>query len=202
MVSRRRARRALSPARRMPAPVTNEAALDLIVAWHGEPIGHLTHDGFEWRWMPTEERADAYSADHARQVAALHRLAACPKGWLEVVLKDKDERAVLRSGKRYMSNITIVERRANSRSCRATFCSRLDEYTKDGVFTGTYAGPGRGEITDGFERNLARYLKAAIRRVSPAFRSKRRCTSTPRVYFRRHGQALHPYPQASRDERV
>ena len=33
-----------------------------------------------------------------------------PEGWLEEVLKDKDERALLRSGKRYMSNITIVER--------------------------------------------------------------------------------------------
>ena len=35
-----------------------------------------------------------------------------PEGWLETVLKDKDERALLRSGKRYMSNITIVEREA------------------------------------------------------------------------------------------
>src|SRR5712691_8184907 len=34
------------------APVRNEAALDLIVAWHGTPAGHLTHDGFEWRWNP------------------------------------------------------------------------------------------------------------------------------------------------------
>src|SRR4029434_1017922 len=30
--------------------VLNKAALDLIVAWHGNPIGHLRHDGFEWRW--------------------------------------------------------------------------------------------------------------------------------------------------------
>lgn len=28
------------------APV-NKAALDLLIAWHGEPIGRLTHDGFE-----------------------------------------------------------------------------------------------------------------------------------------------------------
>ena len=33
-----------------------------------------------------------------------------PEGWLETVLKDRDERETLRSGKRYMSNITIVER--------------------------------------------------------------------------------------------
>src|SRR5882762_8620525 len=30
--------------------VANQAALDLIVAWHGAPIGNLVHDGFEWRW--------------------------------------------------------------------------------------------------------------------------------------------------------
>jgi serine/threonine-protein kinase HipA len=28
----------------------NKAALDLLVAWHGEPLGRLIHDGFEWRW--------------------------------------------------------------------------------------------------------------------------------------------------------
>src|SRR6266700_1533609 len=37
-------------------PVRNQAALDLIVAWHGEPIGHLLHDGFEWRWTPTDKK--------------------------------------------------------------------------------------------------------------------------------------------------
>lgn len=33
------------------APV-RKAALDLIVAWHGETQGRFTHDGFEWRWKP------------------------------------------------------------------------------------------------------------------------------------------------------
>src|ERR1022692_1184252 len=36
------------------APVKNQAELDLIVAWHGSPNGHLRHDGFEWRWDPIE----------------------------------------------------------------------------------------------------------------------------------------------------
>ena len=36
------------------APAKNEAALDLIVAWHGMSLGHLIHDGFEWRWKPGE----------------------------------------------------------------------------------------------------------------------------------------------------
>ncbi|MGS0742571.1 hypothetical protein ACVBEF_12145 [Glaciimonas sp. GG7] len=34
------------------ALVRNKAALNLIVAWHGAPIGNLVHDGFEWRWLP------------------------------------------------------------------------------------------------------------------------------------------------------
>jgi len=31
------------------ARARNEAALDLIVAWHGAPIGTLAYDGYEWR---------------------------------------------------------------------------------------------------------------------------------------------------------
>lgn len=38
------------------APVRNEAALDLTVAWHSAPVGHLTHDGFEWRWRMEDWR--------------------------------------------------------------------------------------------------------------------------------------------------
>jgi serine/threonine-protein kinase HipA len=36
--------------RRPTVSARNEAALDLTVAWHRDPIGHLRHDGFEWRW--------------------------------------------------------------------------------------------------------------------------------------------------------
>ena len=67
-----------------------------------------------------------------------------PEGWLESVLKDKDERAALRSGKRYMSNITIVERQSELAALpRDVLLTRLEQYSTDGVFTGTYAGPGR-----------------------------------------------------------
>src|SRR5262249_49401564 len=38
----------------MAVPVRNEAALDLTVAWHQQPVGHLVHDGFEWRWIPLD----------------------------------------------------------------------------------------------------------------------------------------------------
>jgi serine/threonine-protein kinase HipA len=34
----------------------NEAALDLTVARHRDPIGHLRHDGFEWRWTALDKK--------------------------------------------------------------------------------------------------------------------------------------------------
>src|SRR5438270_9238029 len=43
------------PARSLP-PV-NKAALEFTVAWHGEPLGRLRHDGYEWRWMPDPVKA-------------------------------------------------------------------------------------------------------------------------------------------------
>jgi serine/threonine-protein kinase HipA len=45
--------------------------------------------------------------------------------------------------------------------------TRLDRHSKAGVFTGAYAGPGRGEIDQSFERNLARlYEHEATPRLS------------------------------------
>ena len=84
-----------------------------IVAWHGAPLGHLTHDGFEWRWKPTDsERTAAHSPDDAWQAAAFHCLAAAGGLARASSARTSDERALLRSGKRYMSNISIVEREA------------------------------------------------------------------------------------------
>jgi serine/threonine-protein kinase HipA len=39
--------------------------------------------------------------------------------------------------------------------------TRLAKYTKDGAFTGEYAGPGRTEIEENFERNLAQIYERA-----------------------------------------
>ena len=50
-------------------------------------------------------RPAACAPDHPRQVAAL-----LAEGWLNRVLNSPDERAELRTGKRYMSNTTIVKR--------------------------------------------------------------------------------------------
>jgi serine/threonine-protein kinase HipA len=138
-------------------PVRNEAALDLTVAWHGEPIGHLRHDGFEWRWSPIEGEGPQLIRQTAPGKLPPFIASLLPEGWLESVLHDKDERAALRSGRRYMSNITIAENPAELAELpRDTLLTRLDRYTADGLFTGRYAGPGRNAMHKSFERNLAR----------------------------------------------
>ncbi len=142
--------------------VRNEAALDLTVAWHGEPIGHLRHDGFEWRWTPVKRKGPILVRQTMPGKLPPFILSLLPEGWLESVLKDKDERATLRTGKRYMSNITIVERERELATLpRDVLLTPLERFSKDGVFTGTYAGPARGEFNEGFERNLARLFESS-----------------------------------------
>jgi len=145
-----------------PMTIRNEAALNLIVAWHAEPIGHLRHDGFEWRWSPVERRGPTLIRQTTPGKLPPFIMSLLPEGWLESVLKDKDERAALRSGKRYMSNITIVERESELATLpRDVLLTPLSQFSKDGVFTGTYAGPGSGEINEGFERNLAKLFESS-----------------------------------------
>lgn len=138
------------------APARNEAALDLIVAWHQKPIGNLTHDGFEWRWKPTEDSGPPLVRQTTPGQLPPFIVSLLPEGWLESVLGDRDERAQLRSGKRYMSNITIAETAAELAALPADVLeTRLVTYASDGLFTGRYDGPGRGEIEQSFEANLA-----------------------------------------------
>ncbi len=146
----------------------NLAALDLLVAWHGAAIGHLTHDGFEWRWRPMEADGPPLIRQTTPGKLPPFIVSLLPEGWLEKVLKDKDERAMLRSGKRYMSNITIVERESELAGLPPdVLLTRLAKYTKDGAFTGRYAGPGRGDIEKSFERILAQiYERADTPRLS------------------------------------
>ncbi len=148
--------------------IKNEAAFDLIVAWHGVPLGHLIHDGFEWRWKPAEREGPALVRQTTPGMLPPFIVSLLPEGWLEKVLKDKDERTLLRSGKRYMSNITIVEREAELTELPQDILrTRLRKYMKDGTFVGRYAGPGRSEIEADFERNLAQiYQRADTPRLS------------------------------------
>lgn len=144
------------------AAVRNEAALDLMVAWHGTPIGKLVHDGFEWRWLPAKYDGPSLITQTTPGKLPPFIVSLLPEGWLEAVLKDRDERAMLRSGKRYMSNITIVERRSELAELPPDILlTFLTRYSKDGKFTGTYAGPSRGDIEGSFERNLARIYDSA-----------------------------------------
>ena len=150
------------------APVRNKAALDLIVAWHGRAIGNLEHDGFEWRWRPMTTEAPALIRQTTPGELPPFIISLLPEGWLESVLRDRDERAVLRSGKRYMSNVTIVEEPKELATLPLdTLATHLSQYTERGLFTGTYAGPGRSAIEMDFERNLAQiYARSDTPRLS------------------------------------
>ncbi len=139
-------------------PARNEAAFDLTVAWHGLPLGNLAHDGFEWRWSPTNTGAPMPPVIRQTVPGKLPPfiVSLLPEGWLEAVLKDRDERAVLRSGTRYMSNITIAKNKTGLAALPLdVLTTSLAEHAAAGVFTGTYAGPGRSAIEQDFERNLA-----------------------------------------------
>lgn len=144
--------------------VRNEAAFELTVAWHGIPLGELAHDGFEWRWTTSN---DAPALPPLIRQTMPGRLppfivSLLPEGWLESILKDPDDRAILRSGKRYMSNITIVENRADLNGLPAdTLTAHLADFTRSGVFVGRYAGPGRSAIDHDFEHRLAQLFDNA-----------------------------------------
>lgn len=75
-------------------------------------------------------------------------------------MNDRDERTMLRSGKRYISNITIAEQQGElSTLPQDILLTRLHSHAAGGLFTGVYQGPGRSDIEDGFERNLARIFE-------------------------------------------
>ena len=150
------------------SPVRNEAAFDLIVAWHGVRIGNLVHDGVEWRWTPTPDSGPPVVRQTTPGKLPPFIVSLLPEGWLEAVLKDRDEQAKLRSGRRYMSNIAIVEREPELAALPPEILlTRLEQYAANGVFTGAYAGPGRGDMEQSFERSLARiYERADTPRLS------------------------------------
>jgi serine/threonine-protein kinase HipA len=152
------------------APARNEAAFALTVAWHGLPIGTLVHDGFEWRWSQADSGVPVPPVIRQTMPGRLPPfvVSLLPEGWLESVLNDRDERAMLRSGRRYMSNITIAENQGELAALSLdVLTARLAGHMTAGVFTGTYAGPGRSTMAQDFERNLAAiYARADTPRLS------------------------------------
>lgn len=149
------------------APV-NKAALDLLVAWHGEPLGRLTHDGFEWRWKAQRRTGPVLVRETTPGKLPAFVESLLPEGWLAKVLHERDEREALRRGRRYMSNITIVESREELADLPADMLTTpLARYCEEGRFTGVYAGPTRGEIEETFEQSLARiFARAETPRLS------------------------------------
>lgn len=148
----------------------NEAAFALAVAWHGLHIGTLAHDGFEWRWSQTDSGALTPPVIRQTMPGRLPPfvVSLLPEGWLQSVLHDRDERAMLRSGRRYLSNITMAENSDELATLPLdVLATPLRAHTAAGVFTGTYAGPGRSAMEQDFERALASiYDRAATPRLS------------------------------------
>ena len=134
------------------------------MAWHGLPIGTLGHDGFEWRWSQTDGAAPVPPVIRQTMPGRLPPfvVSLLPEGWLENVLHDRDERAMLRSGRRYLSNITMAENAAELAALPLdVLTTPLAAHAAAGVFTGRYAGPGRSALAQDFERNLARIFELA-----------------------------------------
>jgi serine/threonine-protein kinase HipA len=150
------------------APPVNKAALNLLVAWHGDLVGRLTHDGFEWRWKPDRRSGPALIRETIPGKLPAFIESLLPEGWLAQVLHERDERDTLRNGRRYMSNIAIVEDRDPQAALPADVLSTpIASFAADGRFAGVYAGPRRGEIEETFEQNLARmFARAETPRLS------------------------------------
>lgn len=142
--------------------LTNHAEIRLFVAWHGTEIGTLFHDGFEWHWKRSEQTNLPLIRQTIPGKLPPFVSALLPEGWLENVLKSEDERNALRNGKRYMSNITIVENKDELPTLPTDILDTpLAQYSQDGIFTGTYSGPLRDDIETSFERNLAKIFASS-----------------------------------------
>ena len=150
-----RAERFLQQQSGMATVPANKAALDLPVSWHGELLGHLAHDGFEWRWKPRRRGGPTLLRETTPGKLPPFIESLLPEGWLAQVLDERDEREVLRGGRRYISNIVIARSREELAALPADILlTPLAEFFEAGRFTGRYAGPERGNIEETFERKL------------------------------------------------
>ncbi len=141
----------------------NKAALNLLVAWHGELIGQLAHDGFEWRWKPRKRAAPTLVRGSAPGKLPPFIDSLLPEGWLARVLREGDPRQALRNGRRYMSNVTVAPGRTELAALPEDVLSTpLEAFCEAGHFTGRYRGPGRGPVEETFEHNLARLYSQPV----------------------------------------
>ena len=146
----------------------NKAALHLLVAWHDQLLGHLTHDGFEWRWKPRKRAALALIRESAPGKLPPFIESLLPEGWLAQILREGDQRGALRGGRRFMSNVSIAPSRAELAALPEDILSTpLEAFSEAGRFTGRYLGPERGPLEETFERNLAKlYSQPGTPRLS------------------------------------
>ncbi|TXN25133.1 HipA domain-containing protein [Methylobacterium sp. WL9] len=137
------------------APV-NQARLDLVVAWHGEIVGNLVHDGAEWRWKAADNEQLVLIRETRPGSLPPFIESLLPEGWLAQVLNDRDERETLRSGSRYMSNVIIVQDPNEIATLPVDVIDgRLAVFQKHGLFTGRYGGPTKQNIEQSFQEKLA-----------------------------------------------
>lgn len=154
-----------------PAPgrsLDNKAALTFTVAWHGEPLGTLRHDGYEWRWTPARAQSPPLVRMTAPGKLPPFIESLLPEGWLAQVLKAADARDALRQGRRYLSNIAVVSDPGELARLPADILEAgLERFTDEGRFTGRYAGLGRGDIEEPFQQRLAAlFARAETPRLS------------------------------------
>lgn len=140
----------------------NQAAIDLTVAWHGMIAGHLIHDGAEWRWSPDPGPRPPLVRPTRPGSLPPFIESLLPEGWLLQILDGRDERDVLKSGRRYMSNMAIVENVADLETLSPDVLEgRLSHFQKEGLFTGRYKGPRQKDFDDSFQQKLARLFASA-----------------------------------------
>lgn len=142
--------------------VENKAELNLIVAWHGDIVGRLSHDGAEWRWTP--EPGPRPPLIRPTRPGSLPPFieALLPEGWLARVLDGRDERELLKGGRRYMSNMAIVDApEALAELPSDVLRARLARFKEDGAFTGRYRGPSQRRFDESFEENFAKLFRSS-----------------------------------------
>ena len=138
-----------------------EGRVDLKVAWYGEQIGTLHYNNGEMTWSREDTQAALLFRfpDEDDMPAFLKNLQ--PEGWLRGALGSPSQISYLRSGIRYLSNITIAEDESFSKNRDPDqLTSRLKDHTDGGVwFSGSYLGPRADSINNDIEKEVAERAK-------------------------------------------
>ena len=140
--------------------IKNQAAFSLEVYWHKILFGNLSHNGIEWKYVPSEMQHLPLIRQTIVGELPPFIKSLLPEGWLEKVLKAKDERELLKTNKRFMSNIIIVsDEHELEKIPEDRLEASISSYTKNGFFTGRYEGVTSADLSKEFNENLANYLK-------------------------------------------